>query len=91
MVYESLGGLYARGAVLTTGDEKSTLYLPLLPDVLLDRYDQEQRHLINDLRDGLRALHTAADEEYHVWSVTGRSSAPSYANQMIRRAKQEGA
>ena len=34
MVYESLGRLYARGAVLTTGDEKSTLYRPLPPDVL---------------------------------------------------------
>src|SRR5512147_876894 len=89
MVYESLGRLYARGAVLTTaGEEKSTLYRPLPPDVLLDRYDQEQRHLISDLRDGLRALHTAADED-HVWSVTGRSSVLSYAGQMIRRAKQD--
>ena len=88
MVYESLGRLYARGAVLTTGEEKSTLYRPLPPDVLLDRYDQEQRHLIGDLRDGLRALHTAADED-HVWSVTGRSSVLSYAGQMIRRARQD--
>lgn len=88
MVYESLGRLYARGAVLTTGDEKSMLYRPLPPDVLLDRYDQEQRHLISDLRDGLRVLHTAADED-HVWSITGRSSVLSYAGQMIRRAKQD--
>nr|MBP7690072.1 TrmB family transcriptional regulator [Thermoflexales bacterium] len=89
MVYEALGRLYARGAVLTTaGEEKSTLYRPLPPDVLLDRYDQEQRHLISDLRDGLRALHTAADED-HVWSVTGRTSVLSYAGQMIRRAKQD--
>lgn len=88
MVYESLGRLYARGAVLTTGDEKSTLYRPLPPDVLLDRYDQEQRHLINDLRDGLRALHTAADED-HVWSIAGRSSVLSYAGQLIERARHE--
>ncbi len=88
MVYESLGRLYARGAVLTTGEEKSTLYRPLPPDVLLDRYDQEQRHLINDLRDGLRALHTSADED-HVWSISGRNSVLSYAGQMIRRAKQD--
>lgn len=88
MVYEALSRLYARGAVLTTGEEKSTLYRPLPPDVLLDRYDQEQRHLISDLRDGLRALHIAAAEE-HVWSVTGRSSVLSYAGQMIRRARQD--
>ena len=88
MVYEALGRLYARGAVLTTGEEKSTLYRPLPPDVLLDRYDQEQQHLIHDLRDGLRALHTAADED-HIWSITGRSSVLSYAGQMIRRAKHD--
>lgn len=88
MVYESLGRLYARGAVLTTGEEKSMLYRPLPPDVLLDRYDQEQRHLINDLRDGLRALNTSTDED-HVWSISGRSSVLSYAGQMIRHAKQD--
>jgi len=88
MVYEALGRLYARGVVLTTGEEKSTLYRPLPPDVLLDRYDQEQRHLINDLRDGLRALHTAANEE-HVWSIAGRGTVLSYATQMIQRAQHD--
>lgn len=88
MVYEALGRLYARGAVLTTGEEKSTLYRPLPPDVLLDRYDQEQRHLINDLRDGLRALHTAGNEDY-AWSIAGRGTVWSYATQMIQRAKQD--
>jgi Cd2+/Zn2+-exporting ATPase len=88
MVYEALGRLSARGAVLTTGEERATLYRPLPPDVLLDRYDQEQRHLISDLRDGLRQLHTAEDEEYF-WSVSGRSSVVSYASQMIQRAQRE--
>ncbi len=88
MVYEALSRLYARGAVLTTGAEKAQLYRPLPPDVLLDRYDQEQRHLINDLRDGLRALHQPG-EEAHVWSITGRTSVLSYAGQLLRRSKHE--
>lgn len=88
MVYEALGRLYARGAVLTTGEAKAQLYRPLPPDVLLDRYDQEQRHLINDLRDELRALHTSADED-RVWSIAGHSSVLSYAGQMVRGAKRE--
>jgi sugar-specific transcriptional regulator TrmB len=88
MVYEALGRLNARGAVMTTGGEKGTLYQPLPPDVLLDRYEHEQNHLISDLRDGLRALHTAADEE-HFWSVNGCNSVLSYASQMIQRAQTE--
>lgn len=87
MVYEALGRLYARGAVLTTGEAKALLYRPLPPDVLLDRYDQEQRHLINDLRESLRTLHHPVDED-RVWSISGRTSVLSYAGQMLRRAKQ---
>jgi sugar-specific transcriptional regulator TrmB len=88
MVYEALGRLNARGAVLTTGEERTTLYRPLPPDVLLDRYDQEQRHLIDDLRDGLRKLHEVSDEA-HFWSINGRNSALSYAGQMLQRAEKE--
>ncbi len=88
MVYDALARLYARGAVLTSGEERTTLYRPLPPDVLLDRYDQEQRHLVGDLRDGLRQLHTTADEEYF-WSFNGRNSVMSYASRMIQRAREE--
>ena len=35
MVYEALGRLKGRGAVLETPDERATLYRPLPPDVLL--------------------------------------------------------
>ena len=88
MVYEALGRLNARGAVLTTGEERTTLYRPLPPDVLLDRYDQEQRHLINDLRDGLRKLHEVSDEA-HFWSIKGGNSVLSYTGQMLQRAEKE--
>ena len=35
MVYEALGRLSARGAVLETGDDRATLYRPVPPEVLL--------------------------------------------------------
>jgi Cd2+/Zn2+-exporting ATPase len=43
MVYEALGRLEARGAVLKTIEEKAALYRPVSPDSLLDRYAEESR------------------------------------------------
>lgn len=88
MVYEALGRLHARGAVLETVEERATLYRPLPPDVLLDHHEQEHRRLIGGLREGLRRLY-AAQEEDHVWSVSGRRSVLSYAVQMIRQGQRE--
>ena len=41
MVYEALGRLSVRGAVMETVEGRATLYRPLPPDVLLDRYEEE--------------------------------------------------
>ena len=57
MVYEALGRLHTRGAVLKTDDRRSTLYRPVPPDILLDRFDQEHQNLIQNLRDRLRPLY----------------------------------
>jgi len=88
MVYEALGRLQVRGAVLTTENERATLYRPLPPDVLLDRYSQEQTRLMRDLREGLRALHTSHEEDRY-WTIGGRDTVLSYAGQMIRAAQSE--
>jgi len=88
MVYEALGRLSARGAVLSTEDKRGTLYRPLPPDVLLDRYEQEYRDLMGDLRSGLMALY-AAPEEGRFWSISGRNAVIAYAAQMIQRAQSE--
>jgi sugar-specific transcriptional regulator TrmB len=88
MVYEALGRLHARGAVLETGEDRATVYRPLPPDVLLDHYEMEHRRLISELREGLPKLYAAQDED-HVWTISGRESALSYATQMIRQAEQE--
>jgi HTH-type transcriptional regulator, sugar sensing transcriptional regulator len=88
MVYEALGRLSVRGAVMETVEGRATLYRPLPPDVLLDRYEEEQRQMTGELREGLSKLVTASDED-RVWSISGRQATLSYATQMIRSAREE--
>lgn len=88
MVYEALGRLSMRGAVMDTVEGRATLYRPIPPDVLLDRYEEDQRKMTSDLREGLGKLYAASDED-RVWSIAGRQSTLSYAAQMIRSAREE--
>jgi Cd2+/Zn2+-exporting ATPase len=88
MVYEALGRLRNRGAVLETVEERATLYRPLPPDVLLDNHEQEQLRLLSGLREGLHLIYTARQED-HLWSISGRTSVLSYAANMIREAQRE--
>ncbi|MFQ5854726.1 MAG: TrmB family transcriptional regulator [Anaerolineae bacterium] len=88
MVYEALGRLEARGAVLKSTEAKATLYRPLPPDALLDRYQDKHRRLMHSLRDGLRRLYTAEDEA-HLWTTTGREAVLAYAGRMIQEAQSE--
>ncbi|HLY29344.1 MAG TPA: helix-turn-helix domain-containing protein [Aggregatilineales bacterium] len=87
MVYEALGRLRNRGAVLETLEERATLYRPLPPDVLLDNHAQEQQQLLESLRAGLRPLYEAPEEE-HLWTLTGQQAIYAYAVQMIGEAKE---
>jgi sugar-specific transcriptional regulator TrmB len=88
MVYEALGRLDARGAVLKTEEAKATLYRPIPPDALLDRLADEHNRRISTLRQGLNTLYTARDEG-HLWTFTGESTVLSYAANMIANAQQE--
>lgn len=88
MVYEALGRLEARGAVLKTPEEKATLYRPVEPDALLDRYEQESRTRISSLRTGLAPLYIKQDEG-RLWNFGGRKEALAYAADMIAQAKNE--
>jgi Cd2+/Zn2+-exporting ATPase len=88
MVYEALGRLSTRGAVLETIEDRATLYRPLPPEMLLDRRQKEHKQLLAELREGLQALYTAPEEE-HVWSFSGRPTVHSYATQLIREASTE--
>jgi HTH-type transcriptional regulator, sugar sensing transcriptional regulator len=88
MVYEALGRLHVRGAILKSDDQRTSLYRPLPPDVLLNRYDQEHHQRIENLRASLRALYTSPDED-RIWSITGRASVLPYVSEMIEEAQTE--
>jgi Cd2+/Zn2+-exporting ATPase len=88
MVYESLGRLHARGAVLKSGDERATIYRPLPPEQLLERYDRKHQQLIHNLRDSLLSIYDSQTEE-SLWTISGQESSFSYATQMIANGKDE--
>ena len=88
MVYEALGRLHARGAVLKTGDYRGALYRPVPPETLLDRYEEEQSTLLQNLRENLGRLHEAREED-RLWSISGRSAVLAYAYQMVEAAGSE--
>jgi len=83
MVYEALGRLRNRGAVLETLEERATLYRPLPPDVLLDNHARAQQQLLEGLREGLRQVYQMPDDE-RLWTINGQQSVYSYTVQMIR-------
>jgi Cd2+/Zn2+-exporting ATPase len=86
MVYEALGRLANRGAILETREDRVTLYRPIPPDVLLDLYEAAQRELAASLREELSARYSFREED-HLWSMTGNRSVLVYALQMIRQAR----
>lgn len=88
MVYEALGRLKGRGAVLATPDERATLYRPLPPDVLLDNHQLAQQRLVDELRQGLSARYENRDED-RIWTIRGRDMVLSYARELIRQGQRE--
>ncbi len=88
MVYEALGRLDARGAVLKTEEAKATLYRPMPPDSLLDRIHDEHERRIHVLREELEVLYTTRDEG-HLWTFAGEGPILSYAENMLTSARYE--
>lgn len=88
MVYEALGRLETRGAVLRTSEARAMLYRPVAPDVLLGRYAEETIGRITGLRERLIPLYEGRDEG-RLWSFNGRREALHYASEMIVSAQTE--
>ena len=88
MVYEALGRLHKRGAVLKSEQHRATLYRPLPPETLLDRIDQEHEGLMKVLRQDLSKRFSSQQEE-RLWTISGRSAVLSYATQMLDKANRE--
>lgn len=88
MVYEALGRLEARGAALKSEDEKATLYRPVSPATLLDRYEREARERAAALRSELLPLYHR-EESGRLWNFSGRREALAYAADLIDGAQSE--
>lgn len=88
MVYEALGRLEARGAALKSEEEKATLYRPVSPAVLLDRYEREARERAADLREELLPLYQQ-ERTGRLWNFSGRREALAYAGELIEGATRE--
>jgi HTH-type transcriptional regulator, sugar sensing transcriptional regulator len=88
MVYEALGRLEARGAALKSEDEKATLYRPVPPELLLDRYEREARERAASLRAELLPLYNR-EESGRLWNFSGRREALAYAGDLIDGAQHE--
>lgn len=88
MVYEALGRLDARGAVLKSEDAKATLYRPVPPEALLDRMAADYQGRVELLREELSTIYYAQDEG-RLWTISGKGAVIAYAEDMIARAKQE--
>jgi sugar-specific transcriptional regulator TrmB len=88
MVYEALSRLHTRGAVLESLEDRSAIYRPLPPDLLLERHHDDHIQLMDNLRAGLTKLYNAPTED-RVWSLSGRRSIVTYAVQIIEQAQKE--
>lgn len=88
MIYEALGRLHGRGAVLESIESRAAVYRPLPPDMLLERQNEEHLQLMDKLRAGLQKLYTTPVED-RVWALSGRPAMLTYAAQMIRNAQSE--
>jgi sugar-specific transcriptional regulator TrmB len=88
MVYETLSRLVGRGAVLESIEGRATLYRPVSPKLLLDRHEERQMRLIDNLREKLQDVYTDTDEDC-VWSIRNTSAVFIYAKQMLSEAENE--
>ena len=85
MVYETLGRLSLRGAVLKSEEKRATLYRPVPPDMLLDRFAQEHTRRIQNLRHALRGVYSAREED-RLWTINSRPAVIGYCTRLIQEA-----
>ena len=85
---DHFGRLSARGAVLSTTDEKSTLYRPLPPEALLEGLRREHHQLMHALSSGLDDLFDSKPEDL-LWTIGAETAVLAYASKMIDSAHEE--
>jgi Cd2+/Zn2+-exporting ATPase len=85
MVYEVIGKLNARGALLTYRVDGSVKYAPTPPDEFLDNLHREHEALITSLQADLNTVATASDPDY-VWNLEGNENILTKAEEMIHQS-----
>ncbi|MEJ2758126.1 MAG: helix-turn-helix domain-containing protein [Anaerolineales bacterium] len=88
MVYEALGRLHAKGAVMETIESRATYYRPLPPETLLDQHLANLNNLIHDLKPGLSELYQSQDDT-SIWTLADQDAVSAYAIQMLENAENE--
>jgi Cd2+/Zn2+-exporting ATPase len=88
MVYEALGRLANRGAVMLSDTRRATFYQPVPPDAMLDRFLEEQAGLVQGLRGFLQAAYSETSQDL-LWSFHGRGALLSQVYRMLDEAQEE--
>lgn len=88
MIYEVLNKLIARGAVLSSLAERTTLYLPVAPDELLDRLRHEFEEQLDAARRALATVSAPPQMDY-VWNIEGGDNILAKAREMIDNAEEQ--
>ncbi len=85
MIYEVMGKLITRGAVVTVRRRGSTQYAPLPAAEFFDQQHREHEQLVEALKDDLATLGKAPDLDY-VWNIEGSDNIMAKAVEMIEQA-----
>ncbi len=88
-IYEVLGKLTARGAVVTQSYGDMVRYASVPSDLLLDRMRHEFEDTLDNLADGLKRVAATPGAPGQTWNMTGRDNVLAHARQMIERAQEE--
>ena len=88
MIYEVLGKLTTRGAVLSSQVDDTTRYAPVPPHELLDRLRHEHEDLLDVLSTELSRRAPASEPDY-VWNIEGAAHILAKSREMIDGAQRE--
>ena len=88
-IYEVLGKLIARGAVVTQSFGDLVRYAPVPPDLLLDRMRHEFEDTLDELSDGFKRVMATPVAPGQTWNISGRDNILAQAREMIERAQSE--
>lgn len=88
MIYEVLNKLIARGAALSSLAERTTLYIAVAPDELLDRLRHEFEEQLDAARRALSSISSPPQMDY-VWNIEGGDNILAKARDMIENAEEQ--